>query len=212
MDTGLQLPKSTAIIKDQEGAYRWVYEFNLWRNPSILITLLKIFGAVMLGLFVFLGVLDVIDGLTSAGDVLARLRFDGILMLIFLGLALVGYAIYAIMMGGRYCVLFAMDEDGIEHRQLPKEFERSQVVAELLVFAGIATGKPTLTGIGMLNAARDTSSSSFAAVKSVRGSRALGVIKVNEPLMKNQVYVEPQDYDFVLGYIREHCPNADVKG
>lgn len=50
-------------------------------------------------------------------------------------------------------------------------------------------------------------------MRSIKGSRALQVIKVNEPLMKNQVYVEPSDYDFAFGYIVSHCPNATkVKG
>ena len=58
----------------------------------------------------------------------------------------------------------------------------------------------------------DSTSSDFANVRSVKGSRALRVIKVNEPLAKNQVYVEPADYDFVFGFIRDHCPNAHVRG
>ena len=28
------------IVKDEHGTYRWVYEFNLWTNPTILFTVL----------------------------------------------------------------------------------------------------------------------------------------------------------------------------
>jgi hypothetical protein len=38
------------------------------------------------------------------------------------------------------------------------------------------------------------------------------VIKVNEPLAKNQVYVEKSDYDFVYGFIRARCPHAKLRG
>jgi hypothetical protein len=31
---------------------------------------------------------------------------------------------------------------------------------------------------------------------------------VNEPFAKNQVYTTPEDFDFVLKYIREHCPKV----
>jgi hypothetical protein len=34
----------------------------------------------------------------------------------------------------------------------------------------------------------------------------LNTIKVNEPLSKNQVYVEKEDFDFVYNYILARCP------
>jgi len=45
-----------------------------------------------------------------------------------------------------------------------------------------------------------------------RLSRALLIIKISEPLAKNQVYVEPGDYDFVFNCIVSRRPNAAVKG
>jgi len=32
------------------------------------------------------------------------------------------------------------------------------------------------------------------------------LIKVSEPFSKNQVYCRKEDFDFVLGFIRDHCP------
>ena len=105
-----------------------------------------------------------------------------------------------------------MDDEGVTHKQLPREFKKAQVVAGLNVLAGLAGGNLSQMGMGILVSKHDTTSSTFSSVRSVKGSRALRVIKVNEPLSKNQVYVEPTDYDFVLGFIRDHCPNAKVKG
>ena len=34
-----------------DGKYRWSYEVNLWRNPSILFDLLKAAGVIMLGIW-----------------------------------------------------------------------------------------------------------------------------------------------------------------
>ena len=201
------------IVQDEQGTYRWVHEFNLLTNPTVLVTLLKVLSGVAVVLFALFGIMDLAEGYTSAEDVLERLRFDGIILLVIVVLTLVGYVAYAVMQGGKYCVVFTMDEEGIEHKQLPKQYKKDQVVGALNVLAGLAGGNPTQAGIGFLSASRDSSYSTFSAVRSIKGSRMLRVIKVNEPLMKNQVYVEPQDYDFVFGYIRDHCPNAtNVKG
>ncbi|MBQ9003147.1 MAG: hypothetical protein IJ087_14955 [Eggerthellaceae bacterium] len=136
----------------------------------------------------------------------------GLLALLFTGLTVAGYAVYAIMQGGKYCVVFTMDERGVTHKQLPRQFEKAQVLGVLNVPAGLAAGSPSQAAKGILTATHDSTTSDFANVTSVKGSRSLRVIKVNEPLAKNQVYVEPEDYDFVLGYIRNHCPRANVKG
>lgn len=203
------------IVRDEQGAYRWVYEFNLLTNPTILLTILKIFLGIIAALVVLgvvLTVPDLVQGYADAEDVLGVFRSGGIIALLFLVLTIVGYVIYALMNGGKYCVLFTMDDEGVTHKQLPREFKKAQVVAGLNVLAGLAGGNLSQMGMGVLVATHDTTSSTFSSVRSVKGSRALRVIKVNEPLAKNQVYVEPEDYDFVFGFIRDHCPNATVKG
>ena len=208
-------PTAENLVRDEHGTYRWVYEFNLLTNPTILLTIIKIFLGIVVALIVFgvvLTIPDLVQGYADAGDVAGTFVSGGAIALLFIVLTIVGYAIYALMNGGKYCVLFTMDDEGITHKQLPREFKKAQVVAGLNVLAGLAGGNLSQMGMGMLVATHDTTASTFSSVRSVKGSRALRVIKVNEPLAKNQVYVEPEDYDFVFGYIRDHCPNAKTKG
>ena len=210
-----QAGASGSIIQDGCGVYRWVYEFNLFTNPTILLTVLKVFIGVVAGLGAFLLALlvpDLVRGHADLSDVMGTLRLVGLLALLFMGLTIVGYVAYAFVQGGKYCVVFTMDEHGVTHKQLPKQFEKAQVIGGLNVLAGLVAGNLSQMGMGMLAATHDSTTSDFASVTSVTGSRALCVIKVNEPLAKNQVYVEPGDYDFVFGYIRSHCPGAVVKG
>ena len=204
------------IVKDEQGTYRWVYEFNLLTNPTILLTVLKLLIGIVvcLGVFMLLLLLpDLMRGSAGADDVASTLRMTGLLALLFIALTTVGYALYAFMNGGKYCVVFTMDEQGVTHQQLPRQFEKAQVVGGLNVLAGLAAGDLSQMGLGILSSTHDSTTSTFASVTSIRGSRTLRVIKVNEPLAKNQVYVEPEDYDFVFNYIVDHCPNATkVKG
>lgn len=209
-------PEGSPIKLCPDGSYRWVYEFNLWTNPTILLTVLKVFliAIVCLGvLMLVLLVPDLVQGYADDGDILGTVQLIAGMALLFLVLTAIGYVVYAAMQGGKYCVVFTMDENGIEHRQMPREYEKAQLVGALNVVAGLATGKPGQVGMGLATASRNAMTSTFEFVRSIKGSRMLRVVKVNEPLAKNQVYVEPEDYDFVFGYIRAHCPNATkVKG
>ncbi|MDO5118104.1 MAG: hypothetical protein Q4D34_06420 [Eggerthellaceae bacterium] len=205
----------SGIVQDENGVYRWVYEFNLYKNPTILFTVMKILvGIIVIGLVIMLAFMvpDLAKGYADSGDVAETLTFGGIFIALFIVLTVVGYLVYAIMQGGKYCVVFTMDEEGITHKQLPRQYKKAQIVGALNVLAGLAGGNVTQAGIGLITSTRDSISSEFASVRSVKGSRALRVIKVNEPLAKNQVYVEADDYDFVFGFIRDHCPNARIKG
>ncbi|MBQ9069003.1 MAG: hypothetical protein IJ131_08090 [Eggerthellaceae bacterium] len=206
---------SGSIVSDGNGTYRWVHELNLFTNPTILLTVLKVFIGIVVGLGAFMLALlvpDLVRGHADSNDAIGTLHMTGLLALLFVALTIVGYFAYALMQGGTYCVVFTMDERGIIHKQLPRQFEKTQVLNGLNVLAGLAAGNLSQMGMGILNATHDTTVSDFASVRSVKGSRALHVIKVNESLSKNQVYVDPEDYDFVFGFIRDHCPNATVKG
>ena len=50
--------------------------------------------------------------------------------------------------------------------------------------------------------------SDFDKVRRVKANRRQHLIKVNQTLERNQVYVTEEDFDFVLDFIRKHCPNA----
>ncbi len=93
----------------EDGKYRWVYEMNMITNPTIFLTVFKIFFWIIVGMWAVFGFfLYVIHG-----------DWDGLLgmskgMLIALGLfavlTLLGVLLLAAIYGGKYVVLFEMDE------------------------------------------------------------------------------------------------------
>ena len=202
-----------AVVLCQDGKYRWAYELGLFRNPTIRFLIWQIFAGIGSGMWILMLVLAVFD---NGGDVMGTLGNclpEVPYVLVGLGATMlvstVGYAAYALMNGGKYCVAFEMDDQGVTHRQMPSQVKKAEVVGLINVLAGIATGNMAQAGIG-LTSARSELSSDFSAVRSIQGNSRRGVIKVNEPFAKNQVYVEPADYEFVMGYIARHCPNAKV--
>ena len=193
------------IAKD--GIYRWTYEVNMWKNPVILITLLKVlsFGAsVPILLVTVLALFE--GGLADALKALVGVSVGVVLTIGFL-LAL-AYPLVAIMSGGKYCMIFEMDQKGIKHIQMQKQFKKAQVLGIITALTGTT---PTTTGIGLLAGAKQSSYSRFSKVKSIRAQRRRQVIYVNERLEHNQIYVPAEDFDQVLDYLVSHCKQARVR-
>ncbi|MCR4893011.1 MAG: hypothetical protein K5989_12625 [Lachnospiraceae bacterium] len=196
-----------------DGKYRWVYEFPMLKNPTILLTLFKIFGIICLCFITFLFIVEVFDdGFMDA--VTGYLLDPGILIVpgILFVLILVGYFFLAAAYGWKYMVLFEMDENSVSHIQMPKQFQKGEALGWLSAMAGAFAGNYSAMGAGMLAASRNSMTSPFANVKKVIGKRWLHLIKVNLLLDHNQVYADEADYDFVWNFITSHCPNAKIKG
>lgn len=195
------------VRRCSDGKYRWVYELNMITNPVIFLTVFKIFfwivliGWLVFGFFLYIihgdwkGFLDMGKAMLIALAVLA--------VLTFLGVALVS-ALY----GGKYVVLFEMDDKQVSHIQVPVQAGKAKKLGFLTALVGIAAKKPSVAGAGMLAAGKNASTSVFKSVRSVKARRRLHLIKVDQLLDKNQVYVRDEDFDFVYEFIKSRCPQA----
>ena len=110
------------------------------------------------------------------------------------------------MYGGKYCVIYELDEKGISFTQIEEQFEKQQVIARAAAFTGALTGNIGLVGSALYNMYNNTAYSDFEKVYSVKSYKDKEVIKVNSPFLFNQIYVKKEDFDFVDSFIREHCP------
>lgn len=191
--------------------YRWIYELNMLKNPLIMLTIWKIFGILILAQIVISFLIEAFDG-NASGWFTDYLLTPGFLIVpgIFFGLSLISYVIVAGMYGWKYIVLFEMDDKGVEHIQMPKQFEKAQGLSWLITMAGLATGNFTTAGAGMLAGSKSRSTSRFDAVKKVIKKKNYHCIMVNETLEKNQIYVEDSDFDFVWDFIASHCTKAKI--
>jgi hypothetical protein len=109
-------------------------------------------------------------------------------------------------MGGKYCVVFTMDEKGVKHAQHKAQVKKATLLSELTVLAGVMAKNPTIAGVGK-NSARTEMYTKFSKVSEIRVDRKHETIRIGG----NEVYVKEEDFDFVLGYIEEHCPKATVR-
>ena len=132
-----------------------------------------------------------------------------ILFVGFMILFVISYWLYALIaLGGKSCVLFEMDEKGITHTQAPRQFKKAQIMS---LINGLTATNLSALGNAMIVGSRSSMSSDWSKVRSVQCFPRRGVIKVNELLNKNQVYVSEEDFEFVRDYIVSHCVNAKIK-
>ena len=191
-----------------DGKYRWVYEVKMLTNPTILIDVYKVLG-ITFGIVWLFNVLIISceDGLN-----LSSLWGFSSGFLILLGVfAVIGYVAYVIVAwtyGWKYVVLFTLDEKEVIHQQMPRQVKKAQVLGALTVLVGAAAGKPGVMGSGLLAASRSSSTSELANVARVKPYRRWNLIKVNQLLNKNRVYVPDEDFDFVYDFLCQHCPKA----
>lgn len=194
-----------------DGKYRWVYEVPMLKNPSTLIDVYKVlgisFGIVWLFNVVIIGceegmTLSSLWGLTSGFLVL---------MAVFVVIGLVAYVIVAWFYGWKYVVLFEMDEKEVKHQQMPRQVKKAKVLGMLTALAGIAARRPGVVGSGILASTRFSSTSVLANVARLVPCRRMNLIKVNQLLNKNRVYVPDEDFDFVYDFLCRHCTKAKKK-
>ena len=189
-----------------DGKYRWTYPMNMYKNPTIFLTVLKIFAIIGAIMFLLLNITAAFNGEWDA--IIGNLKYWGIAIVVFVVIALISYLIVAGMYGGKYIVKFTMDEKGLLHDQIPAQKKKARVIGGTLAGAGLLTGSIGRFGQGAAVASHTSLSSDFDKVRSIRAYRSRCTIKVNQPFAKNQVYTTREDFDFVLNYIREHCPKA----
>ena len=191
-----------------DGVYRWYYEMPMLKNPTILFTVWKVLGiafCVPFLLMVLFGILD--PGPYTFEAFWSTASLFLILAGVFLVISVIAYLIVAASYGWKYAVFFEMDEHEIRHIQAPKQSQRAEALGQLTALVGAAAGKPAVAGLGLTSGARNTSTSEFRNVRTVKLRRRRHTIHVNQLLNRNQVYVSDGDFDFVADYILARCTN-----
>jgi hypothetical protein len=210
-DVVVEQPKqqvSPGVVMGEDGVMRWVYEMNMWKNPTLVITIWKILLLAALAPAILVFFLNLGDGIGSA--LLAFVKIMVIVAGIVTVLMLLAYPLVALMNGGKYCVMFEMDDKSVKHIQMQKQFKKSQILAMIVSLAGMMSGNAQTAGAGLLAGSKQSTLSSFEKVKSITVNEKRHVIYVNENLTKNQVYVDTADFAFISNAIINRCNKAKV--
>lgn len=207
--TGEKVTENIYLCPD--GAYRWFYELDMLKNPTILITVWKVLGIAFGTVALFTLIMDLFQGvIQSISDIFPAMKVILILLPVFFVISIVSYLILAWTFGWKYIVLFEMTDEYVKHIPTPKQFEKAQALNWLTVMVGALAHKPTIMGAGMLAGAKSSSTSVFKDVEFIRVHRKRNTIHVDQLLDKNQVYAEDADFDFVEKFIKDRCVKAKI--
>ena len=199
---------SNRVTLYPDGKYRWVYEMNLLKNPSVLFDLWWVFGITILIIALLFVIIAIFDG-DFGWDSISGMFFSlGIAAGVILVLSLIGYVVYAAISGWKYVVLFIMDEKEVVHQQMPREVKKGQLIGDLTMLVGAMAGRPGTVGTGLLAKSRSSMTSTLAHVERLIPCRWMNMIKVNQLFAKNRVYVTDEDFDFVYDFLCTHCTKA----
>ena len=198
------------MIRGDNGKYYWAYELDLWHNLCNFYTVLKYFGIAVVCLWVIEFLLLAFEGNLNEGSITNMAKGMIVVSFIMMGLCVIAYPIYAAIMGGRYCVVFEMDEKGVRHTQMDKTADKAKVIGWLGVLGGLMSRNGVAVIQGYNAAQRNTLYSEFKSVKRVSAQRKYDLIRISQGLYQNQIFVDRETYDFVFGFISEHCKEAKI--
>lgn len=193
------------VKRYEDGTYRWRYDLNMLKNPTVLIDVYKVMGISLAIVGCFMFIIQSCDNGINLEDLGFVLKLMGILAGIMLVISLLGYLLYAALSGWKYIAYFIMDEKGVVHEQSTKAQEVGKTIGLLSVLVGLLAKKPGVAGSGMVAAGRTTMRSNFSNVRKVKAVRRMNTIMVNERFSKNRVYVCDEDFDFVYDFISSRC-------
>lgn len=197
---------SENITKGSTGSYNWMYEFSLWKNPAVLITVFKVMLIALMVPALFMFFLTIGEGIGEAFKLLVSILGIGAVLMSVL--MILGYIILSLTYGGKYYVLFQMDNKGVNHIQLDKQHKKAQALGFLTAIIGASSNNITAAGAGLLGASKKSLYTNFKKVKSVKFSPNRNTIYLNESLNKNQIYAAKEDFLFVKRFILENCPKS----
>ena len=195
----------TKPIEASGAKYRWTYEMSLFKNPTIFLATAKAIGiAVAITVFI-IGLISLFADGFSADS----FRFVGELAIILCGifavLLILGYLLYAAIMGGYYVVDFTMDEKTIVLSQSPRQAKKAENIGFAAMIMGLLAHNRGAVSAGYAASSRMTSTVEFSRVKKVTVDKKHSAIKIRS-IGWDHVYADGEDFDFIADWIRRHIP------
>ena len=197
----------TTPMDQAGGKYRWRYEMSLFKNPTIFLAVAKALLLTVAITVLLIGLITCIADGFSADSLLFVGKLALVLLGIFAVLLVLGYLLYAAIMGGVYVVDFVMDEKTVVHAQAAKQAKKAEAIGIAAMIMGAATHNRGAVSAGYTSSVRSASTVEFARVKKVVVDKRRSTIKLRS-IGWDHVYADGDDFDFAAGWIRAHVPET----
>lgn len=183
----------TRVTLGEDGVYRWSYEMDMYRNHYLRNVLLKVTGVICLVCYLFLMFLFLNGHSLTPGIALGALAcFLGFMLLV-----LAGYYLAAVIMHGRYLLRFEMNEEAIMLVRNPSTQAMMDTIARAF-------------GSGAMRNAANSGLTFFKDVRGMKERRHYDAFNLRTLFGANQIWICPEDYEFVRDFVRDHIPQSAI--
>jgi len=184
-----------------DGKYRWIRERSYYKIPLLMIFIMKVVAVVIAVIWLIYVLKNLGDEDFWKGSFYKTTGVFAGIMAVTMILIVIGYMIYAKMKGGRYYMIFEMDEEGIRYIELQTSVDKD--AAEALLEPLSDTEDPDRADEA-LTVAASLAYSEFRKVKVVRAFPEWAVVRLKEKLISSEVFLSDDHYRFVLEFIVSH--------
>lgn len=196
-----------------QNMYSWHHEIDLLKDVSIIMTVWKIFSLCASFPAIVVMLTELYDGSSIIGKLSILLKMYAIIWGISTALLFISYyLVFVPMHGGKYRIMFEMDDKGIRHIVASRQMKKARKVAFLGVLVGVFSRSPMLAGSSIISGTRKSMYTSFAGVtKIVLYPKKNKIILVEEHIARNMIYTAPEDFVEVSRYIIGRCKSRIKK-
>lgn len=132
--------------------------------------------------------------------------FGTILLLFFLT-----FLFIMIVYKGQYSVSFTLDDVGIQTFTQSDTEKKNRIVNGLAISLGLLSGKPTISGAGLLANSKQSVSIKWKNIKQVRyKSKQKTIILRSSPMENIAVFCTDENYSIVEAYIKGKLSQSEV--
>ncbi len=190
------------VVRGEDGMYRWYYDMDMRKNHYFRNVLYKVMGTICAVILITLVIL--FSGSGSLNGSAFGLMI-GLPVGMFL-LTVIGYHLAAGLMHGNYRVFFEMDEESIRLVRKEKTQRMMNALGPVTFAAGRAAGSPgsAFRSGAMISAAAASGYTRFDSVRGMKEHPEWDAVNLRELTGANQIWIPPQDYAFITGFLREH--------
>ena len=217
METDPELPgrilfmemNTTRIYQDDRGNWHWIYRLPMFKNFSILRTIMKPIGVCCI-LPTVLAVILILKNGRSFSDEKEILMLTIGLGVLVLAITVLCYFLVAALFGGNYIFIYTMTDHSLTVNQPAGQAARSMAIGAFTSAAGAVGGNPGVMMAGLAARGNQITSSEFDKILSLKIDPPAGEIRIHSFLTWYSIYVGPDDFAFVAEYLRTRCKNAAI--
>ena len=207
----MTVTRTPRLFKDEQGVWHWMHFLPLFRDLSLLRTVLK--AAAISTLIPALLLFFMLTGKELNPQILLpAAEIGGIIVLAILVLTTLIYFLSAAIAGGTLVTVYSMDSSSITLYQLSSRIGRAELTRVYNEAAdAMAEGEAVFRIEEMIDRARLIETTPFSDIISLRISPAGGEIRVHSFLTWYSVHVNPEDFEYVAELMTHGSQGARIR-